>query len=106
MNCKPGDLAIVVRSIAGNDGKIVRCLRLATRAELVAARFLPYGPVWFVDKKLRAAWIKKRTDAGAEPYARDCDLRPITPPADSITAAEVQSLYQPSPVSIPESERV
>lgn len=28
MNCKPGDLAIVVKSFAGNEGKIVRCIRL------------------------------------------------------------------------------
>lgn len=27
LNCKEGDLAIVVRSEAGNEGKIVRCLR-------------------------------------------------------------------------------
>jgi hypothetical protein len=26
MNCKPGDLAVIVRSIAGNEGKIVRCV--------------------------------------------------------------------------------
>jgi hypothetical protein len=26
MNCKQGDLAIVVHSTAGNEGKIVRCL--------------------------------------------------------------------------------
>lgn len=28
MNCKPGDLAMVVESFAGNEGKIVRCVRL------------------------------------------------------------------------------
>jgi hypothetical protein len=28
MNCKPGDLAIIVKSLAGNEGKIVRCVRL------------------------------------------------------------------------------
>jgi hypothetical protein len=28
MNCKPGDLAVVVRSMAGNEGKIVRCVEL------------------------------------------------------------------------------
>ena len=28
LNCKVGDLAIVVRSVIGNTGKIVRCLRL------------------------------------------------------------------------------
>jgi len=27
MNCKQGDLAIVVKSVAGNEGKIVRCVR-------------------------------------------------------------------------------
>ncbi|MFA5898103.1 MAG: hypothetical protein WC829_03200 [Hyphomicrobium sp.] len=28
MNCKPGDLAIIVRSEAGNLGKIVRCIKV------------------------------------------------------------------------------
>ena len=28
MNCKHGDLAVIVRSVARNEGKIVRCLRL------------------------------------------------------------------------------
>ena len=28
MNCKPGDLAIIVRSEAGNEGKIVQCIRV------------------------------------------------------------------------------
>ena len=27
MNCKQGDLAIIVRSWAGNEGKIVRCVK-------------------------------------------------------------------------------
>lgn len=27
MNCKQGDLAVIVRSAAGNEGKIVRCVR-------------------------------------------------------------------------------
>lgn len=26
MNCKQGDLAIVIRSVRGNEGKIVRCV--------------------------------------------------------------------------------
>lgn len=29
MNCKQGDLALIVRSAAGNEGKIVRCVELA-----------------------------------------------------------------------------
>ena len=28
MNCKQGDLAVIVRSFSGNEGKIVRCVRL------------------------------------------------------------------------------
>ena len=28
MNCKQGDIAIIVKSHSGNEGKIVRCLRL------------------------------------------------------------------------------
>lgn len=28
MNCNPGDLAIVIRSCCGNEGKIVRCVKL------------------------------------------------------------------------------
>lgn len=33
MNCKAGDLAIVVRSVCGNEGRIVRCIRLLSVAE-------------------------------------------------------------------------
>lgn len=33
MNCKPGDLAVIVRSWAGNEGKIVRCVRFIGRIE-------------------------------------------------------------------------
>ena len=29
MNCKPGDLAVIVKSLTGLEGKIVRCLHLA-----------------------------------------------------------------------------
>lgn len=28
MNCKQGDLAVIVKSAAGNEGKIVTCVRL------------------------------------------------------------------------------
>lgn len=30
MNCKQGDIAVVVRSFAGNEGKVVQCLRFVT----------------------------------------------------------------------------
>ena len=34
MNCKQGDLAIFVKSCAGNEGKIVRCAEYAGKKEL------------------------------------------------------------------------
>lgn len=48
MNCKPGDLAIVVKSIAGNEGKIVRVLRLHPSPPL---QFFD-GPRWLIDQVL------------------------------------------------------
>ena len=52
LNCKPGDLAIVVRSYAGNEGKILTCVRLASVSE---QRALGYsveleGPMWVTDR--------------------------------------------------------
>ena len=35
MNCKQGDIAIVVKSFAGHEGKIVRCIRLAEETEWI-----------------------------------------------------------------------
>jgi hypothetical protein len=53
MNCVKGDLAIIVKSTCGNEGKIVTCL------ELVPAGYdgLPYspGPRWIVDLLLMAS---------------------------------------------------
>ena len=40
LNCKQGDLAIVIRSHAGNEGKIVTCVRLTTD--------VPHGMMWIV----------------------------------------------------------
>jgi len=34
MNCKPGDLAIVIRSLAGNEGKIVTVHRFVSELEV------------------------------------------------------------------------
>ena len=43
LNCKQGDLAVIVRSMAGNEGKIVQCPRLV---------FDPWhyfdGPRWLI----------------------------------------------------------
>ena len=65
MNCKQGDLAIVVRSMAGNEGKIVRCLTLT----MYRAAF-GYGPRWVTEPVLRGCF--------GEPQAPlDACLRPL-----------------------------
>lgn len=78
MNCKPGDLAIVVRSKSGNEGKIVRCIRLCTPAEADAEHYWS-GPLWKVDALLVA---KRRGDVKFTPHCPDECLRPIRDPGD------------------------
>lgn len=65
MNCKPGDLAVVVRSVCGNEGKICRVLR-ASELEL---------PDWVVEFPTEIEWeIGQRSRVG---HAADTSLRPI-----------------------------
>lgn len=69
MNCKPGDLAIVVMSLAGNEGKIVRCIRLVPGGK----RWKEFGlcDTWETDTMLPNI-------AGYENnLMRDAQLRPI-----------------------------
>ena len=75
MNCKPGDLAILVRSDSGNAGKIVRCVRLHPNTGLDAdGRSLgrvSLHPRWVIDPPLpNGAW-------GLIFTAPDVYLRPI-----------------------------
>ena len=48
MNCKQGDLAVIVRSAAGNEGKIVRCVRM-----VIEGGTWGYGPRWVTDPSVR-----------------------------------------------------
>lgn len=81
MNCKPDELAIFVRSECGNEGKIVRCIRLATPAELRSDFIVDWvGPVWVVDSPVCLTAGRERL-----PYAHDVNLRPIRPEADPVT---------------------
>lgn len=71
MNCRPGDLAVVVESMAGNEGRIVTCLRLATAAEVDAANLAPdRAPYWHIDTEILTVW-------GSARLAADMQLRPI-----------------------------
>ena len=72
MNCKQGDLAVIVKSWAGNEGKIVHCVRLATHLDIARVNFEKnMGAVWVVDTSLT-------TERGRQvSLALDCQIRPI-----------------------------
>lgn len=61
MNCKQGDLAIIVKSHAGNEGKIVRCLKFVPAQEFIT----PEGKIvkwdsWEVNIVINA-WSGEKT---------------------------------------------
>lgn len=66
MNCKPGDLVVMVRSEAGNEGKIFTCLRFVG-----AVPGWPQSDFWEIDMLLSDAIGTKK------PYAPDSFLRPL-----------------------------
>lgn len=93
MNCKPGDLAVVVRSDAGNEGKIVRCLRIVD-GWLEGLDGSGLGePVWEVDRVLRAC------DGSEDNLINDSYLRPIRDPGDDAVDETLQRL--PAPIIQP-----
>lgn len=53
MNCKQGDLAVLVRSDSGNEGAVVQCLRLYVGQLLNPDKTLTATVVaWFIDRNL------------------------------------------------------
>lgn len=89
MNCKQGDLAVIVKSRSGNEGLIVECVEFLPRCLMR----LPNGSieeakVWRVDRPLRKFTGK------FDPYIRDSSLRPLRDnpgPDESLLWAPVPS---------------
>lgn len=84
MNCKPQELAIVVRTRCGNQvGKIVRCVR--------PIRFI------FSDMEETDCWITEPmlTNGRREVPCPDSWLRPIRDPGDD--ARDETLLWKPTP---------
>lgn len=53
MNCKQGDIAVFVRSRAGNEGRIVQCVRPAFPDERNAAHMNdPNRFCWLIDQRV------------------------------------------------------
>lgn len=74
MRCKVGDLAVIVRSRAGNEGKIVRCLEFRPAQGFIRLNGSTYkAEAWRVDVALP-------TEANVlTSIVRDRNLRPIRP---------------------------
>lgn len=72
MNCKQGDIALIVRSNSGNEGRVLTCLRLASFAEVRAeSLYLWRGPVWVTDAVLSC------NDGGTTRLYPDERLKPL-----------------------------
>ena len=75
MNCKQGDLAVIVRSSAGNEGRVLTCLRLASQEECANDGVIWWleleGPVWLTDASLRTS------TKGQTRLYPDARLRPL-----------------------------
>lgn len=88
MNCKPGDLAVVVRSKCGNEGVILRCIRLSPKSEHK------------LDPRHLLVWLTDRdtvdTHGGSSPYMPDAYLRPIRDPGDDAVDETLLRLPAPS----------
>lgn len=84
MNCKQGDLAVVIKSESGNEGRIVRLVRLhsSTTHDLDGIPVLSKnkGPRWVLDVPLTTMMPSGRI---VPLYTfPDASLRPIRDPGD------------------------
>ena len=101
MNCKPGDLAIVVPpGFSENLGKVVRCIELCKEA--VAPDGIPLkasGPIWVIDRPL--VWLSFTFSSCRDTtlsFANDETLMPISPPDNFKELEDELWLKQHAPV--------
>jgi hypothetical protein len=71
LNCKAGDLAVVVRSEAGNLGKIVRCVKFLGVRNAIGRDGIEECAIWMIDQPLKAF------DGTEDFHCEDEILRPI-----------------------------
>jgi hypothetical protein len=67
MNCKQGDLAVIVRSMAGNEGKLVEVLRQS----------VAYGPGWWTVRSMSGPCRNHLGVYSQEGQIEDSRLRPL-----------------------------
>ena len=95
LNCRPGDLAVIVRSEAGNEGKVVHCLRLdAARSSgptvTKSGKLLPPSPIWAIDRAIN------HVRGTIAPYCHDSYLRPLRDPGEDAQDESLSWLPVPS----------
>lgn len=93
--CKKGDLAIVVESAAGNEGKVVQCLELMTGILGCIDQYgrPEEGAVWRIDRAL-PGW-----SGDCDHFIMDSQLRPIRPQGDDEVDEMVKLLGVPGEVA-------
>lgn len=80
---------MIVRSTARNEGRIVRCVRLATQQEAKEARFLIHPVVWVLGSPLVTQLGFSRA------LCYDANLRPIRDPSEDAQDETLQWLPAP-----------
>ena len=93
MNCRQGDLAIIVRSWAGNEGKIVRCVSLSEREFSYPDGTILKALSWVVAREL-TGWNGRPATA-----VPDALLRPIRDPGPDEVDEVIQRLGTPHGVT-------
>jgi hypothetical protein len=87
MNCKPGQLAVIVKSVAGNEGKIVRCIRFIGKVD-----------GWVGDDRWEIDCTLIGLRGARTRSVQDSYLRPIRDPGDD--AVDESAAWLP-PVPLP-----
>ena len=80
MKCKLGDMAVVIRSQAGNVGMVVTCMELLGSDVVIECGTYTFrlngGPWWALDKGMNLNYNDEVIE-GVFPFARDEVLMPI-----------------------------
>lgn len=101
MNCKPGDIAYIIRSAAGNEGRPVEVIDGDVESLPGDLGLRGFGHLWRVRSKTALATsVGIPLRAGEEFAFPDAWLRPIRPQSDEATTEE--SVFQPA---LPAAER-
>jgi hypothetical protein len=95
MNCKPGDLAIIVDSDAGNEGLIVRVIQLDYHSSSLPTvdrkgKRIPPTPYWEIDRYIQDF------EGGLHKTIADFQLRPIRDPGEDAKDQTLEWLPVPS----------